>query len=423
MLEKIERNEKFDDKLEEALSKIKPPQEGVEPVAPEETNPPTNVETPVPEPAPQAQEPAPQEIPAEPPTDPATPAEPEPVEFNIKEFNERYGTEFTDEDGLKGSLTKLNDLGNYDQVVTDKDRLQVELDEMKQKYEDVAEALNPRTHFANEEEYKRQLILQKYGNDLNPALLNEIISKDLNQASDIDVLALGKLVANPNIIGGQQGAKEMVYRQLGVDSELSEGEWDNITKNLVLEAANNTRKELNKIKDIEVPEKVDYVSQKEASRQESEQKAESLKEDWTKVTNKLVEGFNEMSFTREVDGKEETYFSYAVSPEFKEAATEMVTGYLVDNGLTPNEENVKQARAYVEDLFWRKQGTEIMQAYGKDVEARLTEQKSVEQDNPAPQNQQEAPTPELDAKQQELIDYAKGGLGLSRKPGEQLFKT
>jgi hypothetical protein len=415
MIENIERNEAFNKTLDEALKNIAPKKEGAEPSAPQETSP---QEEPAPQPGqtePQG-EPTPQENEPTPEPSPT----PEPAEFDISNINERFQTQFENEDALRSSLNRLNDLENYDQAVSERDNLQTEVDQWKQKYEEVASTLDPRKHFVSEEEYKRQLILQKHGEDVNPALLNEIISRDLTQMTDVDVLTLYKLVENPNIIGGQQGAKDLVYRQLGIDPETPVDEWDNTSKNLILEAANSARKKLNGIKSIEVPEAVDYAAQQAQKTQESQQRTEQLTQDWNTVTGKMMEGFNEMSFTREVDGKNETYFTYAVSPEFRATAQQLATNYLVDNGIEPNEEGIKQAQSYVEDLFWNQKGIEIMQAYGKDVASKLTESTQQQQDNPAPQNTQEAPEGSEDAGQKELESYVKEGLGNSRKPGEML---
>jgi hypothetical protein len=138
----------------------------------------------------------------------------------------------------------------------------------------------------------------------------------------------------------------------------------------------------------------------------------------------MVDKFRTIDLQRETkDGKSEVYFSYDVGDDFRKNATELVLGYLIDNGLEPTKDNVQDAQSYVRDLFWRSHGPDVVQAYGKDVEAKLIEKYNIEQDNPKPPNDSEAPTGDLDKANQELMDYVKEDLGSSRKPGDKLFSN
>jgi hypothetical protein len=228
----------------------------------------------------------------------------------------------------------------------------------------------------------------------------------------------------PNIRGGETGAKEMVYRQLGIDPDLEQSEWDQYQQNVVAEAARNYRQELKKIREIDVPEKVDFESQREARQREAAEKTEQLKQSWSKVAQDMVDGFDTLNLARETsDGKEEVYFTYDVDNNFKQEATELVVDYLVNLGSEPTKENIREAEAYVRDLFLNRHANDIIQAYGKDVEAKLIEKHNLEEDNPKPPNEGEAPEGGLDAKQQDLINYVKEDLQASRKEGDSLFSN
>lgn len=412
---KTQSMEESDARLEAALDKISPQaqQEGTTPatdagVTPTQETPPV--------------EPPAETPPAEtPPTE--TPPEGASV-FDVGAFNERFGSDFANEDTLKSSLNRLGDLQEFDTVKTEREELQGKMTELQAKYTEAQELLDPRKHFVSEEEYKRQLILQQHGQELNPALLNKIVAADFDTMENVDVLILGKLVANPNILGGESGAREMIYQQLGVDTEESPADWSQVTKNMVAEAANNMRKELVKIKDIDVPEKADFEAQRAEREQAAAQTKEQLKSSWKEVADEMVDGFNTLDLSRKSeDGKSsEVYFSYEIDSEFKEAATDLVVGYLTDNNMEPSKENVREAEQYVQDLFWRKNGNAIVQAYGRDVEAKLIEKHNLEIDNPKPPSGQEAPEGEVDKRQADLEAYVKEDLGSNRQAGDKLFK-
>jgi len=354
------------------------------------------------------------ETPPETPETPAVPEVPEVPAFDFKSFNERFGTEFTDEENIKSSLSRLAELGDYDSLKEKFAKGETSLAELQAKYEEAKNLLNPRTHFANEEEFRRQQILLKHGQDINPSMLNKIVGADFSQMSDLDMLVMGKKVGNPNLQGGDQDIREMIYRQLGVEEDSSE--WTVATKNIVSEAANSVRKELTKLKDVEVPEAVDFEKQRADAATAITAKKEELTGQWTEVATGLIKGFNEFSLKN--DG--EVYFTYQVDEGFKKEATDYVVGYLVDNAIEPTKENLREAQSYVEDLFWRKKGNDIMRAYGEDVKAKITGENQKENDNPKPPNETDAP-PDVDDKQKDLINYVKEGMAKPRGRGEPLF--
>jgi hypothetical protein len=407
-----EGTKEFEKGLEDALSKIAPPKEGQESAtSPEEVTPKEEPETP---PAETPREEPPKEEPKETPTE-------EPSVFDVKAFNERFGSDFQDEEILKSSLARLNELQELDNLKGEKTELETKLSELSSKYEEAKGMLDPRKYFANEDEYKRQLILQKHGQELNPALLNQIVSADLDGMNDMDVLVLGKMVATPGIRGGADGAREMIYRQLGVDKDLDPGEWDLGAQNLIAEQAAISRRELKKIRDIEVPEKVDFEAEREARQQAAAAKTEELKGAWGKVASEMVDGFDTLKLSRETeDGKKEVYFTYNVDEDFKKEATDLVVDYLINQGEEPTKQSVREAEAYVRDLFLNRHANDIIQAYGADVEAKLIEKYNLEQDNPKPPNDSEAPEA-VDKDQQELFNYVKESFGRDRKEGDKLF--
>jgi len=395
-----------DDRLEAHLETIKPPQEGAgdpatEPATPTETPPaetpaePTTppVETPAAEtPAEQKPGEEPVETPAEPETPPETGGE------SFKLVNEKFGTSFEDDATLQAFLQNKDEIDRLKGVES-------EHDELKTKYEEAKSQLDPRKHFRDDEEYKRQLILMKYGEDVNPAFLNKIISKDINEMSDLDVLTLGKQASNPNISNADD-AVQLIYNDLRIEPD-EDGKLSHIDNLKLSDASVNVRRELNKIKDIEIPEVTDFEAARQQKIEAGESALKELEGKWNTVIDKMVEGFTDYHMYEDKDGKKESYYSYSVDDDFKSMAKEALMKDLIDRGVDLTEDTIRQARVYLESEFWHQRGQDIMRSYGTSIESRLTEAKMKEDDNPKPKNNAETPASEADKQKEDLVNYIK----------------
>jgi len=371
-----------DAKLEEFLEKNKPQEAIIE-----------KTETPI------------AETPVEPPKVPEVqPAETPKEEWSFKldRFNESFGTAFGDEDSLKEYLKKQEDLGRLSEIDS-------KYKDLEQKYQEAREQLNPRKHFVSDEEYKRQLILSKYKEEVNPNLLGKIVSHDMSKLSDLDVLILGKQVGNPNLIGGDEGARQLIYSQFGIDAEEMGNDpekWSALVKNRLSDAAAPVRKSLNEIKNVEVPQVQDFETQRQTTIQAAQELKTKLKDGWTKVVDRLVKDFGDYEY---LEGKK-----YKVDDDFKKMATGVLLEHLIDNDLDLSEDNIKKAQVYLRSEFWQQRGQDILRSHVKDIEAQFTEKKMKEEDNPKPRNQTEMPKAEIDKQQEELKQYVHEG----RKTGK-----
>lgn len=334
--------------------------------------------------------------------------------FDTESFNKAFETQYDSPDTLKEDLKSLSELREkYTQ-------LEGEREDISKKYEELQKALDPMQYFVNEDEYKRQLILKKYGEEVNPAALNRIVSTDMSQLSDIDALVLGELVRNPNVVGGEAGARELVYDQLGIDPEDSPSEWTTLQKNKIASAAVSIRTSLNKLKDVEIPAKVDFEAQSAAKKEELEAKREEITKKWETETNKILGDFKEFKIQDKVDGKETDVFTFAVPDEFKSGAKADVLEFMVENGLEPTQENIERASQYVQERFVRENFQNMLLSYGKDVEAKVAEKKDREVNNPEPPKDTTKPVEEGDKEMAEFFERVRSGEGLPRA-NEPLF--
>ena len=334
--------------------------------------------------------------------------------FDPEGFNKEFETEYDSPDTLKEDLKSLTELKEkYTQLESEKDGL-------SQKYDEAMKSLDPMQYFVNEDEYKRQLILKKFGEEVNPAALNRIVSADLSTLSDIDVLVLGELVRNSNVYGGEAGARELVYDNLGIDLEDNPSEWTTLQKNKIASAAVSIRSNLNKLKDVEIPAKVDFEATSQAKATEAKQKLDQLTGKWDKAADKMLGGFKEMTIQDEVDGKKTDVFSYAVPDAFISGAKTDVVEFMAENGMEPTQENIEKAMEYVQERFVRENFQNMLLSYGKEIEAKVTEKKDKEVDNPEPPKDTTKPVEEADKEQAEFYEKVKSGES-APKMGGPLF--
>jgi len=322
--------------------------------------------------------------------------------FKLDKFNESFGTTFTDEDSLKGYLKRQEDLSRLSEIDS-------KYKDLEQKYQEAKEQLNPRKHFVSDEEYKRQLILSKYKEEVNPNLLGKIVTHDVNKLSDLDILILGKQVGNPNLIGGDEGARQLIYNQFGIDAEEMGNDpekWSALVKNRLSDAAAPVRKSLNEIKNVEIPQVQDFETQRQTTIQAAQELKTKLKDGWTKVVDRIVKDFGDYEY---LEGKK-----YKVDDDFKKMATDVLLEHLIENDLDLNEDNIKKAHVYLRSEFWQQRGLDILKSHAKDIEAQFTEKKMKEEDNPKPRNQAEMPKAEIDKQKEELGNYIHEG----RKTGK-----
>lgn len=315
----------------------------------------------------------------------------------VDQINKALGTGFENIDELKSSLNN--------------NELQKKLDQLKEDYNELKGKADPRQFFVNDEEYKRQLILKKYGQNVSPNLLNKIVSADIDKMGDVDVLVLDKVIRNPNIHGGEQGAREMILHKLGIDTEDVDNPsgWSDLQKNIVSDAAHQVRNALRKIRDIEIPEVKDFDAEREQARQEQQENEKQLKSGWQEKAAGIVDGFDKFSLFRDNDkGEKEKYFSFDVGDKFKKDIIPQVVDFFSKNSLEPSKENIEYAKDFMHDVFWKNYGDEIVQAYGKDVETRVKEEINRKRDNPAPPNRKEPDSSDKEKEERELAEFARG---------------
>jgi hypothetical protein len=130
------------------------------------------------------------------PTEPIIPVEPTtaiPVEFNLESFNKHFGKEFKDPDDIKSLFDLPTKITEVEGKLTEFEKIQKELADYKQKYEEVGKYIDPKTFFANDKLYQTNLMLKKYP-DKDVSLMTKISTLDVDKANNFDLLVLNKML-------------------------------------------------------------------------------------------------------------------------------------------------------------------------------------------------------------------------------------
>ncbi len=331
--------------------------------------------------------------------------------FDLESFNNTFKTEYDSEDTFKKDISEVKTLRE------EKAELEGKLDGVEEKYEEAKKAINPRQYFVSDDEYKRQLILQKYGTEVNPAALNMIVSTDLSKLTDFDTLVLAEMVNNPGIKGGESGAKELIYDQLGIDPETDPKEWETLQHNKIAKEAAKLRITLSKLQDVEIPEIADFEAETKAQAEQQKQETQELTTKWDGAADKLLSGIKELALQDDVDGKKTDVFAYVVPDTFKAEVKSELIEFMAENGAAPTQENIQEALEYVHERFVRENFKDMMLAYGKDVETKVTEEMDKKYANPKPHGDQQKPVEDVDKEDAEFIAWAKEGVAPSKEGG------
>jgi hypothetical protein len=368
-------------------------------------------ETPTPE---VPEEPKPIDTPDEPTVDDKGGAAPEtplevPQEFDIEFFNKQFSTEFTDEDGVKEALKSIQEIeGLKKQVGT--------IASKDEELEVLRTEADPMKYFASEDDYRVAQFKRTFP-DKDPAMVAKLFSTDLSQANDFDVLTWMAMLDNPDLIGGESGARELVADVYGVDDISDLSGMDSLTKNKLKV---NAKKEMDRVKDmkadIKLPEKRDYETIKEERQAAQLEKTEKLNSDWKTIAAAVVKEYPDFVINNtDKDGNETEAFRYKVGGDMTEDNVKPIVEGFIKAGIPVDEKSAQALGvALQKDFLYRNRDKILLQAI-KDASAKQEEQTLEEEHNPGKPNENERNTggkPNLS--DQILQDLRSGGLQAKR---------
>jgi len=286
-----------------------------------------------------------------------------------------------------------------------------ETEAYKKKIEELEAGLDPLKYFANENEYKRQMLLKQFP-EYDPQLLTTITVGDLDKLSPIDIIALKYQLKDPDIYKSKESALKVINKTFGYDPELTFEEQDEVTQLEILKSAKEAKKDFNEIKSkISLPEKVDLKAVNEKQAAENLAKQETLKVQLRPLLETIPLKLKDEKITLKdiaADGSETVVFEYQIDDDYiKEVEKEITktTEVLAQRGVDLNamqknkilEDTVKQLK----DTYVAKNIDKVLKAFKTKLDKDYADREVNEYHNPRRPSQQEAS--KTDNVQQESI--------------------
>ena len=339
-----------------------------------------------------------------PPADGNEPPASEPQEFNIEFFNKQFSTDYKDEGGIKEALEAVKKIESLQKQVDTISTLQEELDFLR-------EEADPKKYFTSDDDFKVQLFKRDFP-DKDPAMVARLFSTDLSQANDFDILTWMTMLDNPNLDGGEAGARELVADLYGVDDPSDLTGLDTLTKNKLRINASKEKGRLNDMKSgIELPEKKDYSSVIEQRKAEQAEKLDKAKQGWKTVSDAVTKEFPDLVIKDvDKDGNETEAFRYSVGKDLTEEMIAPLVESFAQTGVPINEQSAQALGQAIQKEFIFNNVDKIIRQAVKDAVATKEEEVLDDQHNPGRPNDGERPVPKgADHNAKILQDFRGGG--------------
>jgi hypothetical protein len=302
------------------------------------------------------------------------PVKEEPKKSWLDEFNSTHQTSYKTPDEIKSVLEKARKADEYEPKLK-------EWEQSKKAWEDekaqLSSLINPLGYFSSQEAFIAEQLRRQHP-DKSPSVLQEIVTQDSKGMNELDVLIKNTLLENPGLIGGEQGAKEMVYDSLGITEDTPMKELPTLVQNKIMAQAKQVRRAWDELKGtVKLPE-IKTPEQMEADKL-------AKVEERAKVLSTYRDEFSKSEeFVEEIEEGE--VFRYKLSDEDRRALPEVFNTYMAASGLEPTKENLDHLKYLSESLTLRNNFKQIYKIIKGDVETRMKAEAEKELGNFNPTN-------------------------------------
>ena len=335
--------------------------------------------------------------PAAPPAVPPVSAEPAPAEpvvpsasvFDINNFNTLFETSIKEEAELREALKRANE---FEGVSKKYQELESGYKTLAEKNKELSAAVDPLKHFSSKDAYIAEQIRIRRP-DLDPSVVSTLISSDTSKLADFDLLAQEALMQNPKIIGGLEGARELVAKRYDVDLEESPEKWERVARNMMMDARIAAEDRIAKVKsDIPLPKS---YTPEEAAAIRAEQ-VQKVKSSWAPYVNEMS-GFDKLTVPGEAGA---TILEMEVPKAFRDSLPDMINSVIDQTGIEPTPENIKNIIDHRNKDFVYAYLPKILEVHGNNIRSQIEKEYAEKFGNTLPPNNAIAPTP---------IDGTQGG--------------
>lgn len=249
----------------------------------------------------------------------------------LEDFNKTFKTTYKTPKEIEPILASSQKIAEYETQIGEWKKNE---ENYKKQINDLQSSLtrikNPLSYFSSPESFVAEQLKRQHP-DKNPIILQEVVTGDIKKWDDLDVLVKNALLENPDLEGGEEGARETICQQYGIEAGTSKEEWSVAVRNRLKMEANAIRRQWDGLKQqIELP--------KVLTPEEEEAEVLKSKEAKLKELAPLKEKFRKFDeFSIEVEpGKN---FKFIVPDDYKSSLDAMFDGYFVEAGMDATPEN------------------------------------------------------------------------------------
>lgn len=303
-----------------------------------------------------------------------TPPEPVKAVTWLEEVNKAYKTEFKTPEEFGQVFDKTKKVNEYESKIKGYEDSEIKY---KEQLQELRSSLNPLEYFSSRESYVAEQ-LRKQHPDKSPSMLQEIVTSDAKVMDDLDVLIKNEVLENPDLIGGEQGAKDIIFDRYGLDSEVPKAEWSTLVQNKIKVEARTARKAWDELKATVTMPTLATPEEREAEKvrllEEKKQNITPIKETFSKFPK----------FTVEID--EGKILDFNVPSEYEETLPAMFDAFFLNGGLDVTEENLSSMEDLKKGLMLLQNIKQIYKTIEGDVETRMKAERDKLLGNEAPSN-------------------------------------
>lgn len=309
--------------------------------------------------------------------------------FDISSLNNYLGEgySFENADQLKESLSYKDKVGDLTKKLEEKTAFEEKYNSLKDK---VGQSKNV---FANETIQKMNEILKSHP-DKDPVIMNKILSTDFsldNLQSQLDILLTKEQLDSPAQTASQDTRLKAMLQGYGVNIEdeemLNPDNWSEVVKYRIEQDARKANTELSKMKDVKVPEEIDFDGMQTKALEE----LNSRKEKWTDVSKEIASGIDKIP----LDLGDGDVIDFEIPESFREAVVESSVSQGMTYGQDPSEESTKHLQDWVSDQAKILYMDKMLKTVKNHVETKLKEKNMEEVHNEQKPNTTEAPSKEV----------------------------
>lgn len=308
----------------------------------------------------------------------------------LERIKENLGFEYEDEEQIIEDLKLKTKVKEYEQEIEQYKTYKDKYGELESKFGTLAEKSSWKRFFDTEEDYKKHLIRKKIGSQASIEALESVISSDIDQLSDEEVLAYAEMLDVPDYRGGKKAALDAVKEDYKLDDEdVTESERNRLI-NKMKKAARDARNELRKIKSIELPED-NFEPESVTNSKKQQERMEQLEKGWEKPVDEVMQKLNDFPLEVMTDGKERVDLGgFNIDEDFKGEAKTMLKDYLVKNGKDLTKENLAEGIDFIVSVYKNRNFDRIISSVYNKAYSEAIEKEAKKRDNPRPSNSEYA---------------------------------